>query len=592
MAAELLFSGLKQGSWPSLRNGIDGLSVYRFRLIKAECKAFGRCRGQSAKKCSRRAENTCDPRAVRPISGPAQFRTCLWLRAGWWASGQEAGQPPESVLALDTPNRQPEAKPAYPALNGGRDLKQRRTGFFGLVGPPKVNTEEACLSLPRVRTGTSLSNPRQHRRVKSPLHLRVSIARSRNAIFPADAGRLCLRGPTSELQSGGARPPLSLWWESADDRSVSANSCATDVRTDLASSSTSTSCATTTAKFAQALPDTRVFYAVKANPGAGGPQLLADLGSCFDTASVAEIEMALAAGATPDRISFGNTIKKERDIARAFALGVRLFAVDCEAEVEKIAARRAGVALGRAGVLPHPVRRRRRRMAAVAQVRLRARDGGRTCSSTPSRLGLEAYGVSFHVGSQQRNTDAWDQALASASAIFRECADARHPPVDGQSRRRLPDPVPEGRAGREAYGESIFRALRSISATASRRRSSSRAAAWSAMPASSRPRSCSSRRRARTRTRCAGSISTSASSAVSPRRWTSRSATRSAPSTMTTARSRACSPARPATRPTSLREGALPAPRLAGDRRQGADRRHGRLHDHLFGGRVQRLPAA
>ena len=41
--------------------------------------------------------------------------------------------------------------------------------------------------------------------------------------------------------------------------------------------------------------------------------------------------------ATPDRISFGNTIKKERDIARAYALGVRLFAVDCEAEVEKIA---------------------------------------------------------------------------------------------------------------------------------------------------------------------------------------------------------------------------------------------------------------
>jgi hypothetical protein len=24
----------------------------------------------------------------------AQFRTCLWPRVGWWASGQEAGQPP------------------------------------------------------------------------------------------------------------------------------------------------------------------------------------------------------------------------------------------------------------------------------------------------------------------------------------------------------------------------------------------------------------------------------------------------------------------------------------------------------------------
>src|SRR5690606_35874215 len=89
--------------------------------------------------------------------------------------------------------------------------------------------------------------------------------------------------------------------------------------------------------FAKALPDSRVIYAVKANPAPEVLSLLASLGSCFDTASVAEIEMVLAAGAPADRISYGNTIKKERDIARAFALGVRLFAVDCKAEVEKVA---------------------------------------------------------------------------------------------------------------------------------------------------------------------------------------------------------------------------------------------------------------
>ena len=102
--------------------------------------------------------------------------------------------------------------------------------------------------------------------------------------------------------------------------------------------------------FAKALPDSRVFYAVKANPAPEVLALLASMGSCFDTATVAEIEMALAAGATPDRISFGNTIKKERDIARAFALGIRLFAVDCAAEVEKITSRPR-----RKSVLPHPL---------------------------------------------------------------------------------------------------------------------------------------------------------------------------------------------------------------------------------------------
>jgi ornithine decarboxylase len=80
-----------------------------------------------------------------------------------------------------------------------------------------------------------------------------------------------------------------------------------------------------------------VFYAVKANPAPELLSLLVSLGSCFDTASVPEIELVLAAGATADRISYGNTIKKERDIARAFALGVRLFAVDCKPEVEKVA---------------------------------------------------------------------------------------------------------------------------------------------------------------------------------------------------------------------------------------------------------------
>src|SRR6195256_345113 len=91
------------------------------------------------------------------------------------------------------------------------------------------------------------------------------------------------------------------------------------------------------AAFAKALPDTRVFYAVKANPDPRVLDLLARLGSRFDTASIAEIELVLAAGVSADRISYGNTIKKERDIKRAYELGVRLFAVDCEAEVEKVA---------------------------------------------------------------------------------------------------------------------------------------------------------------------------------------------------------------------------------------------------------------
>ncbi|HKY86649.1 MAG TPA: ornithine decarboxylase, partial [Pseudorhodoplanes sp.] len=72
--------------------------------------------------------------------------------------------------------------------------------------------------------------------------------------------------------------------------------------------------------FAKSLPDTRVFYAVKANPAPEILKVLAEMGSSFDVASIAETQAVLAAGATPDRISYGNTIKKESEIATAFKL--------------------------------------------------------------------------------------------------------------------------------------------------------------------------------------------------------------------------------------------------------------------------------
>jgi ornithine decarboxylase len=170
--------------------------------------------------------------------------------------------------------------------------------------------------------------------------------------------------------------------------------------------------------FAKTLPDTRVFYAVKANPAPEVLRLLASLGSCFDTATVQEVEMALAAGATPDRVSFGNTIKKERDIARAYALGIRFFAVDCKEEVEKIARAAPGsrvfcrMLYDCAGA-EWPLSRK---FGCTPEMAVEVLDHAH-------RLGLEAHGVSFHVGSQQRNVKSWDRALASASKIFRDCAE-------------------------------------------------------------------------------------------------------------------------------------------------------------------------
>jgi ornithine decarboxylase len=164
---------------------------------------------------------------------------------------------------------------------------------------------------------------------------------------------------------------------------------------------------------AAAFPATGIYYAVKANPAPEILALLASLGCSFDTASVAEIEMALAAGATPERISYGNTIKKERDVARAHAWGVGLFAVDCVEEVEKIARQAPGARVfcriltdGEGAEWPLSRKFGCHTDMAVAVLE-RAHD-----------LGLNACGLSFHVGSQQCDLLAWDKAVGDAKKVF------------------------------------------------------------------------------------------------------------------------------------------------------------------------------
>ncbi|MEI7806125.1 MAG: type III PLP-dependent enzyme [Hyphomicrobiales bacterium] len=207
--------------------------------------------------------------------------------------------------------------------------------------------------------------------------------------------------------------------------------------------------------FAKALPDTKVFYAVKANPQAEILQLLTKLGANFDVASIGETRDVLAAGCTADRISYGNTVKKEVDIATAFKLGVTMFAVDCEAEVEKVA-----------------------RAAPGARVICRIHCDG-TGSEWPlsrkfgcepefavdflelaHKRGLVAHGISFHVGSQQHNVEAWDRALASAAAIFRSCAERGISLAMVNLGGGFPARYLRKTPKLESYGKAIFRSLR------------------------------------------------------------------------------------------------------------------------------------
>jgi len=167
------------------------------------------------------------------------------------------------------------------------------------------------------------------------------------------------------------------------------------------------------------LPTASVYYAVKANPARDIVVMLAKKGSSFDVASPSEIALCLDNGATAERLSFGNTIKKERDIAAAYAAGIRLFAFDSEAELDKLARVAPGARvfcriLVSCEGADWPLSRKFGCTPEMAVKLLsRARD-----------FGLDPYGVSFHVGSQQTDLNQWDGAIGAAARMFSLLAQA------------------------------------------------------------------------------------------------------------------------------------------------------------------------
>lgn len=162
-----------------------------------------------------------------------------------------------------------------------------------------------------------------------------------------------------------------------------------------------------------ALPMADLFYAVKANPGRPVLDTLIARGSSFDVASVGEIDLCMEAGVPADRISYGNTIKKRAHVEYAYEQGVRLFAFDAEPELDKLS-----------------------QVAPEATVFCRVLCDGKGAEWPLSRkfgcdpdeaerlLHIAAdrgmkVGVSFHVGSQQGNVEAWDAALEIAARLAR-----------------------------------------------------------------------------------------------------------------------------------------------------------------------------
>ncbi|MCB5198194.1 type III PLP-dependent enzyme [Loktanella sp. TSTF-M6] len=164
-----------------------------------------------------------------------------------------------------------------------------------------------------------------------------------------------------------------------------------------------------------------IHYAVKANPAPEILKRLTDLGSHFDAASKGEIQMCLDAGARPDIISFGNTIKRASDIAWAHAAGITLFAADAPEELDKIAANAPGARvyirlIVETSEADWPLTRK---FGCDSDMALDMLDYAKS-------VGLSPVGLSFHVGSQTRRAEMWKPTLDQLSVIWKRAKDAGH----------------------------------------------------------------------------------------------------------------------------------------------------------------------
>lgn len=199
-----------------------------------------------------------------------------------------------------------------------------------------------------------------------------------------------------------------------------------------------------------------VFYAVKANPSEHVIKELVRYGSSFDIASINELDLCLRCGTTPDKISYGNTIKKSSQIKDAFERGVTLYAFDSINELIKLSKNAPGskvfcrILTDNTGA-DYPLNNKFGcSMAMAIDLLKQAKD-----------LNLVPYGVSFHVGSQQTLTNQWNSPINLCLKIFKILAeygiDLKMINLGGGLPIKYAGRIPE----MSEYSKNIYESLRS-----------------------------------------------------------------------------------------------------------------------------------
>ncbi len=166
-----------------------------------------------------------------------------------------------------------------------------------------------------------------------------------------------------------------------------------------------------------ALPDVGIRYAVKANNHPVILEEVAAAGFSFDIASCREALSAIEAGGTVKQFIHSHPIKSNKEIEDSIRAGINLFVVDNPDEIDKFAAY--------AGKVRLLIRFRIDDSSAVIDLSYKfgcTLEDIDLLAKNIRDLGLEYYGLTFHVGSQCLDSSIYVRAVKSASIIIKRLA--------------------------------------------------------------------------------------------------------------------------------------------------------------------------
>ncbi len=162
-----------------------------------------------------------------------------------------------------------------------------------------------------------------------------------------------------------------------------------------------------------------IFYAIKANYDKSILELLDKENAKFEVGSLGELDKLEQLGVAPSRIIISNPLKEPAFIRAAYKYGIEVFAFDSMYELDKLAkfAPKSKV------FVRIEVSNKGSDWPLTGKFGVQPRDA-LDLMEHAKQMGLNPYGVIFHVGSQCLNPESWNDALTHVKDIFKSLKSA------------------------------------------------------------------------------------------------------------------------------------------------------------------------